>query len=324
MTDWHPSASIENLKQRAQILAQIRQFFVERDVLEVETPILSQASVTDPALHSFKTELMSSGGHDKKTLYLQTSPEYAMKRLLAANSGPIFQITKSFRNEECGRYHNPEFTMLEWYQPGFDHMQLMDDMDALLQLILNGKKALRCTYQALFEQYLDICPHSASASALENLAKSQHIPFNFDASQDEEKDFWLFLLMTHCIEPKLGFEAPVFVYDYPASQAALAKVRQGKPPVAERFEVYIQGIELANGFHELTNAQEQEQRFKQELQMRQSKGLAPLPIDHHLLDALNSGLPNCAGVALGIDRLVMLALGQKHIADVVSFTVLNA
>ncbi|GAG97774.1 unnamed protein product, partial [marine sediment metagenome] len=205
MQSWRPSASIENLKKRAQVIAQIRDFFAKRNVLEVETPLLSNATVTDVHLHSLKTQ----------DLYLQTSPEYAMKRLLAVGSGSIFQICKAFRDDENGRLHNLEFTMLEWYRVGFDHHQLMDEMEELLQLILSCGKAKRYSYQEIFEKFLQINPHRASAKELQNCASEHNINVDVD-----DKDTWLQLLMSECIEPNL--KDMVFIYDYPASQAALA------------------------------------------------------------------------------------------------------
>jgi len=305
MQNWQPSASIENLKKRAQIIAQIRDFFAARRVLEVETPLLSSATVTDVNLHSLKTHCKNLGD-----LYLQTSPEYAMKRLLAADSGSIYQICKAFRDDESGRLHNPEFTILEWYRVGFNHHQLMDEMDKLLQLILSGARATRYSYQEIFEKFLQVNPHKADIKVLQKCAHEHGIDVEVD-----DKDTWLQLLMSEIIEPKL--KATVFVYDYPASQAALAKIRKAKFPVAERFEVYVDGIELANGFHELQDAREQRQRFLHDLKKREKLGYPKIPIDENFLASLEHGLPACAGVALGIDRLIMLALDANHIDQVI-------
>lgn len=338
MQNWQPTASLENLKLRAKILAKIRTFFSERGVLEVETPTLSHATVTDVHLQSFVTHYQSDGAGTSTPLYLQTSPEYAMKRLLAAGSGPIFQICKSFRNDgENGRFHNPEFSMLEWYRPGFTHHELMTETDELLQHILQSVPAERSTYADIFWRYADINPHTASLEELKNRAlqlEGVEKDFNFT-----DRDSWLQLLMMHLIEPKLGCTTPppscpsptrgegtpnkilqpTIVYDFPASQAALARIRADNPPVAERFEVYIEGIELANGFHELTDAKEQEQRFKKDLQLREKLGYSLPPIDYRLLAALEHGMPPCAGIALGIDRLVMLATKASKLADILSF-----
>lgn len=320
---WQPTATIETLKQRANIITKIRNFFAEREVLEVDTPLLSHASVTDLHLHSFETRYSLSDAGQTETLYLQTSPEYAMKRLLAANSGPIYQICKAFRNNgETGRFHNPEFTMLEWYRPGFDHHKLMDEMNELLKLILECKDAERLTYTDIFQRHFDINPHTASVDELKSLAINSGL--SIEHLTLTQRDDWLMLLMSHVIEPHLGIQQPTFIYDFPATQAALAKIRQDNPPVAERFEVYIQGVELANGFNELSDTKEQRQRFINDLQKRRENNYPAVPIDENLLAALDNGFPNCAGVALGIDRLVMLALKKDKIDDVIAFPVQRA
>jgi lysyl-tRNA synthetase class 2 len=283
---------------------------------------LSQAAVTDVHLHSFSTSLVGPGFAKGLPLYLMTSPEFHMKRLLAAGSGAIYQISKAFRNEEAGRYHNPEFTMLEWYRPDFDHHQLMDEMDALLQAVLKCQGATRMSYQAAFQSCTGLCPLRADIDQLRALAATQGLA---DITEDEtDKDTLLQLLFSVMVEPNIGQQAPAFVYDFPASQAALAKISEADPRVAHRFEVYFQGIELANGFYELQDAQEQRRRFEADNAMRVARGLRPQPIDQHLLAALDAGLPDCAGVALGIDRLVMLALGCDHIDAVTAFPVSRA
>ncbi|ODP98971.1 MULTISPECIES: elongation factor P--(R)-beta-lysine ligase [unclassified Salinivibrio] len=319
---WQPTASMTQLKKRSAIIARIRQFFAERAVWEVDTPALSQAAVTDVHLHSFSTSLVGPGFAKGLPLYLMTSPEFHMKRLLAAGSGAIYQISKAFRNEEAGRYHNPEFTMLEWYRPDFDHHQLMDEMDALLQAVLRCQGATRMSYQAAFQSCTGLCPLRADIDQLRALAATQGLA---DITEDEtDKDTLLQLLFSVMVEPNIGQQAPAFVYDFPASQAALAKISEADPRVAHRFEVYFQGIELANGFYELQDAQEQRRRFEADNAMRVARGLRPQPIDQHLLAALDAGLPDCAGVALGIDRLVMLALGCDHIDAVTAFPVSRA
>lgn len=315
---WQPTATIETLKQRAVILQKIRQFFLNRNYLEVETPLLSNATVTDPHLHSFETYF-----HQKK-LYLQTSPEYAMKRLLCHSSGAIFQITKVFRNDELGKQHNPEFTMLEWYKPQFDHHDLMNEIDEFLQTIMHTPKAQKISYKEIFLKILDINPLDATVEQLEKIAKK-----NIELTISEtphNRDFWLYLLMSHIIEPNLPHDIPTFIYDFPSSQAALARIgknTQGET-IAERFEVYLGGMELANGFHELSDAKEQEKRFQYEQQLRKQNNLPDVPYDQHLIAALKQGLPNCAGVALGIDRLMMIALKKKSIEEVISFSIENA
>lgn len=316
-SQWRPTASIEVLKRRAAILQQIRQFFAERDVLEVDTPTLCHATVTDEHLNSFSTAFTHPNAPLATTLYLQTSPEFAMKRLLCAGSGAIYQICKSFRNEESGRFHNPEFTMLEWYRPGFDHLQLMAEIDQLLQLILNCPYAEHVTYADAFIQHLGCNPLTSSLSEIKSLASQ--LGYAELAAKESDKDILLMLLFSQHVEPKIGQVRPCFVSGFPASQAALAKISANNPLVADRFEVYFQGIELANGFHELTDPTEQVNRFAQDNAKRKEKGLDVIPIDQHLIAALKSGMPTCAGVALGIDRLLMLALGCTTIDQVIAF-----
>lgn len=310
---WQPSANLYHLRQRAQVIQKIRHFFAERGVLEVDTPLLCRTVNSDPYIQAFVCQ--ASTALDNQHGYLQTSPEFAMKRLLAAGSGPIYQICKAFRQDEAARLHNPEFTLLEWYQPGFDHHQLMDEVAELIQLILPVQTLQRMTYQALFLHYVKLDPHHATLAEIQHCVDQHAIHLN---SRDLPRDTWLDILMTHVIEPQIK-DRVLFVYDFPVSQAALARVRPGDPPVAERFELYAYGIELANGFHELTDATEQQQRFMQDNHLRAQQNLPILPVDQHLLSALQAGLPDCAGVALGIDRLIMLALQVPRIADILSF-----
>lgn len=317
MNTWQPFASIENLRQRNQLIRKVRQFFESRDVLEVDTPALSHASTTDIHLHTFKSRFVGPEFAAGQDVYLMTSPEFHMKRLLASGSGSIFQICKSFRNEENGRFHNPEFTMLEWYRVGFDHHDLMNEVEALLVESLNCTRVDKMTYQAAFLNQLGVCPLEASIEELKKSAAQLGLE---DVSRDEtDRDTLLQLLFSFGIEPKIGQEYPIFIYDFPASQAALAKINQDDPRVADRFEAYFKGIELANGFHELEDAKEQKLRFEQDNQKRLALGLEPQPMDHHLIEALSAGLPHCAGVALGIDRLLMLAIGVEHIDDITAF-----
>ncbi|MGD8118234.1 elongation factor P--(R)-beta-lysine ligase [Vibrio sp. TRT 29B02] len=315
--DWQPTASIEQLRQRADLVSQIRQFFRARDVLEVDTPAMSHATVTDIHLHTFQTEFVGPGYADGSKLYFMTSPEFHMKRLLAAGSGCIYQINKAFRNEENGRYHNPEFTMLEWYRVGFDHHKLMDEMDDLLQLVLKCGQAERMTYQQAFINVLGVCPLESTMGELKEVAAK--LGLRDIAEPEQDMDTLLQLLFSVGVEAKIGQNVPAFVYDFPASQAALAKINAEDPRVADRFEVYFKGIELANGFHELDNPSEQLKRFESDNAKRIEMGLNPQPIDYHLIAALKSGLPECAGVALGIDRLIMLAIGCDHIDQVTAF-----
>lgn len=308
MNNWQPTASIENLKKRAQIMQQIRNFFVDRNVLEVETPLFYESTVTDPVQKAFQLG----------QCFLQTSPEYAMKRLLAAGSGDIFQICKAFRDDEVGRMHNPEFTMLEWYRIGFNLSDLMDEMSDLLQLILNCERPDRMTYQQLFLSILNTDPLTADVNQLKDIAAQNNIHLS-DNFGDTDKDTWLDILMTHLIEPQVGKTKPTFIYNYPSSQAALAKINTDQT-TAQRFEVYFQGMELSNGYYELLDPIELEKRFHEDNALRKSRGLPERPIDEKLLAAQRSGIPDCAGVSLGLDRLMILALGAKHICEVVAFT----
>lgn len=325
--NWLPNANIKLLKQRATIIQKIRVFFIERELLEVETPALSQSGVTDPHLFCFKSYFVGADIDAKNIeeqgvpLYLQTSPEFHMKRLLAAGSGSLFQIAKAFRNEESGRYHNPEFTLLEWYRVGFDHFQLMDEMDQLLRLVLNCGQAKRLTYQQAFKQVLNVDPLSASLEVL----KLSGSALNLGDVLDKESDVDTVLQLLFCIaiEPVIANDCPCFIYNFPASQAALARISNDDERVAERFEVYYKGIELANGFHELSDSVEQLKRFEKDNILRKKKALPEMPIDTRFIESLNN-LPDCAGVALGIDRLIMLVTEQKHIDNVLSFTIKGA
>ena len=311
MTTWQPNAPLPYLKKRAKILSEIRAFFAAHQIMEVETPLLCQHTVTDVHIDSFTCK------DGNATRYLQTSPEYAMKRLLAAGSGPIYQISKAFRVDEVSDTHNPEFTLLEWYQPGYTHHQLMQEVDELLQTILATPPADIVSYQHIFEEYVKLNPHIASQpEVLQSLADHG---IDIDTTQ-LIKDDGLHLLMTHCIEPHLGHDRPIFIYDYPHSQAALAKLNDEKPPRAERFELYVKGTELANGFHELTDANEQQQRFRQDLDQRKQSQRTTPEIDKRFIAALAAGLPDCAGVAMGIDRLLLLALNASALHQVISFT----
>ncbi|MGY5451929.1 elongation factor P--(R)-beta-lysine ligase [Agarivorans sp. MS3-6] len=321
-TLWQPSASIELLRLRASIVTQIRGFFSQRNVLEVDTPALSQACVSDVHLHSFSTTLTGPAAPHSMSLYLQTSPEFHMKRLLAAGSGCIYQIAKAFRNEESGRFHNPEFTMLEWYRLGFNHFDLMDEMEQLIDLVLGCGPAERISYIDAFQQYIGIDPLRSSHAQMVAAADTFGVA---DLVRNERnRDTILQLLFGLGVEPKIGQQQPCFVYHFPASQAALAKISTEDPQVAERFELYYHGMELANGFHELTDANEQAERFAKDQRYRERHGLTAASVDQHLLAALAAGLPDCAGVALGIDRLLMLALKQNHIQKVQSFSIERA
>lgn len=323
--NWQASATIATLKKRATILAQIRGFFAMHNVLEVETNALSQATVTDLHLESFTTEFtaMRNSKATAPILYLQTSPEYAMKRLLASGSGCIYQIGKAFRNEESGRFHNPEFTMLEWYRVGFDHLALMAEVSSLVSLVLQCKPTEQISYQHAFSKYVGVDPLTCSLAEL----KAQVVVHQLNADwvlREHNKDTVLQYLFAELVETKIGLDAPCFVFNFPASQASLAKISLADERVAERFELYFKGIELANGFHELTDATEQLKRFEADNKLRVSNNLAEKSIDQHLLSALQSGMPECSGVALGIDRLIMLALNVDSIDEVIAFPVNRA
>lgn len=324
MTDernrWRPTATLNALRVRADTLASLRRFFAERGVLEVETPVLSAAAVTDVHLHSVACRLEEG---DRGARYLQTSPEYAMKRLLAAGSGPIYQICKVFRDGEAGRAHNPEFSLVEWYRVDCDLTQLMLEVDTLVRHLLDRHVALAATeklsYREAFQRHAGLDPHTATAQDFARAARAQEIHTPPEMLAHHDVAIWRDLLLTHVIEPMLGQGRLTFLYDYPASQASLARVRPGNPPLAERFELYLNGMELANGFHELADASEQRTRFERQLHARSLEGRPPVPLDENLLAALANGLPDCSGVALGFDRLVMLASGARTIGEVIAF-----
>ncbi|UAW99117.1 elongation factor P--(R)-beta-lysine ligase [Halopseudomonas nanhaiensis] len=314
MAEWQPSASLDNLRARAAIVDQIRRFFAEREVLEVETPALSRAAVSDPHLFPFVTPFEPEGGGEHSLLYLHTSPEYPMKRLLAAGSGAIWQLCKVFRNGETGSRHNPEFSMLEWYRPGFDHHRLMDEVAELVRAVIGCPPIHKVTYSSLFAGQLGLDIHDCAVAELARLGRAQ---CGFEGELD--RDGWLNLLFSHCIEPALI--EPTMVYAFPTSQAALARIveEDDAVPCAARFELFIKGMELANGYYELTDAAEQALRFEADQARRSQLGRPVLPIDDNLVAALRHGLPDCAGVALGVDRLIMLALGATRIDQVVAF-----
>ncbi len=316
--EWRPVATPRRLQARARLLAGVRDYFHGAGVMEVETPACSVAAVTDPAIDSLATRYSGPGAANGRTLYLHTSPEFPMKRLLAAGSGAIFQICRVFRDGESGRFHNPEFTLLEWYRPGCDHHRLMDDVAALVQALLPAPAVEeRISYTALFHRHLGIDPFVLPPQALRLVAGNQGVP-GVDSLDLPDRDSWLDLLMTHCIEPALP-PGLCFIYDYPASQASLARIRSGDPPVSERFELYLDGLELANGFHELRDAAEQRRRFQHDLVRRRELGKPLPPLDERFLSALEAGLLDCAGVALGIDRLLMRVTGASHIDQVLAF-----
>ena len=301
------------------MLAGVRAFFQRRGVLEAETPVLSYFGDPDPAVEYLSSYRRAPGSGGETTLLLQTSPEFPMKRLLAAGSGSIYQICKVFRAGESGRLHHPEFTMLEWYRVDWDYRQLMDELALLVSELLASRPALKAVeqiaYRDAFVRYAGLDPHQTTLEQLRECAARTGIEASA-AIKDSDRDSWLDLLLTRIVEPNLGNGRMTFLYDYPASQAALARVRGG---VAQRFELYIDGIELANGFQELSDPIEQERRFEAHRVARKRRGQPPVLTDERLLDALKAGLPACAGVALGVDRLLMLAAGADHINQVLAF-----
>ncbi len=320
---WQSTLSWQNAQQRAKILQQIRQFFSDRDVIEVETPALSQGTVTDVHLDALSCRynfLADSSDKVSVDLYLQTSPEFHMKRLLASGYGCIFQIAKAFRHEEAGRYHNPEFTLLEWYRLGFDHFQLMDEVAELLKTILGCVEPSQVTYQQLFIKHVGVDPFVATRPQLLALLTKQN-KLSAWLVEEHNSDILLQFIFSEIIEPKIGNKAPCFVYNFPKSQASLAKICADDDRVAQRFECYYRGVELVNGFNELTNAENQTQRFQQDNLQRSELSLLEKPIDKNFISALVHGLPQCSGVALGVDRLIMLALEVDNIEQVISFPI---
>lgn len=308
--NWMPSASIAALRYRARIISLIREFFSKRGYLEVETPIMAHYGITDVYLNNIKAIFQ------KKEYFLQTSPEYHMKRLLAAGSGPIFQLARVFRDDELGRWHNPEFTLLEWYQLDIDHHSLMLEMDLFLQAILNTKSLIKMTYQQAFIEACGINPFVADIADFK-LCLREFSLLNILDDDETDRDQYLFLLMSHVVEPFLAKkDAPVAVYNFPASQASLAKVQD---EVALRFEIYYQGVELANGFSELTDFAMQRARFEKDIILRDAKCYARVEADKYLLQALEKGLPECSGVALGVDRLLAISLKETNIAKTLAF-----
>ena len=313
---WRPTATVAALRRRAAMLAAARTFFAARGVLEVETPALCAAGTTDPQIESVTATVSGSG----TPYYLGTSPEFAMKRLLAAGSGDIYQICKVFRDGEVGRWHNPEFTLIEWYRVGYDDAALMREVEALVGTLLAPYRSLgsatRLTYAEALRIHAGVDVRVDDDAALARAAA--RLGVSCEAALD--RDGRLDLLMGLVVGPRLGREnRPTFICDYPPSQASLAKIRPGPPAVAARFELYLDGVELANGFHELTSATEQRARFEADNRLRESRGQPAVRMDYLLLDALQAGLPESAGVALGFDRLAALAAGASGLAEVMAF-----
>lgn len=306
------------LELRARLFALVRQFFAERGVLEVETPILSSGANTDPNMCSFATRFCGHVNSGAPERWLRTSSEFAQKRLLAAGIGDCYELGRVFRDGEAGRRHNPEFTMLEWYRVGWDHYRLLDEVVDLVQAAfgLVGKSAnvYKSSYRDLFRTTLGLDPFVAGEQALRAALGEVRVD-----ARGLMRDDWLDLLLTHCIQAQFPPDRITVVHDYPLTQCALAKIRHDDPPVAERFELYLGKHELANGYHELTDAAEQRARCERDNARRRERGLAQMPVDENLLAALQRGMPDCAGVALGIERLLMAMTGADDIGDVLAF-----
>jgi len=320
--DFGPTAAWPILALRAELLRRLRSFFDQRGFLEVETPLLSHDTVVDRYLDPFPVTLFDDpcSPESGPKMWLQTSPEFAMKRLLAAGGHRIYQVTKAFRGAESGRLHNPEFTMVEWYRVGDSQasgMQLLADLAREL-LAVHTVEAI--SYGEAFRNRLGVDPHAASSAELAAVASQHHVDVPATVAQDD-RDEWLNLLLATLVEPRLGIDQPQILFDYPASQAALARVRPGNPPVAERFELYINGMELANGYHELLDARVLRERNSQTNTLRRQDGKPPLPERSRLLAAMEHGLPDCVGVALGFDRWVMVAAGVDELREVLAFPI---
>lgn len=313
---WRPSCSLDVLRERGAFLHQIRGFFAQRGVLEVDTPVLSAYTTPEVQIESFVSQFQGPGSAQGKTLYLHTSPEFCMKRLLAAGSGPIYQITKVFRQGEWGKVHNPEFSLLEWYQPGYSAEPMMAEIRALLTAVLHTPAAEVITYRALFQRDMKLDPLAISLEELHTQAQNQGV----DSRCCHHKDELLELIMATCLQPRLGWDRPCIVIDFPLSQATYAKAVVGSEvAVAERFECFVNGIELGNGYVEISQAEELAARMAQENHKRLEKGQRQIPLDPYLLAALSQGDAGGTGMALGLDRLLMVKLGKSSLAEVLSF-----
>jgi len=322
--DWRPGADHSALRLRARLNACLRQFFGVREVLEVETPILSQAGNTDPRIASFQTAFSGPAQGGAAIRYLRTSPEYALKRLLAAGIGDCYELGRVFRDGEAGRRHNPEFSMLEWYRVGWDHLQLMDEVAELVQvaLALVGRSCTprRVGYRALFRDALGIDPFTAAEAELAGALDGHGID-----ARGLRRDDWLDLLLSHRLQPAFPADQLLLLHGFPPSQCALAcVVGAGEDREAQRFEAFLGPLELANGYHELTDAAEQRARFERDNAERNALGQATVPIDERLLGALAHGLPGCAGVALGVDRLLSCLLEGAPMERLLAFPAARA
>ncbi|MGY8766995.1 MAG: EF-P lysine aminoacylase EpmA [Pirellulales bacterium] len=319
---WPAKASLETLELRAQLLKTIRQFFDSRKFLEVETPLLSRDTAIDQHLDPIAVTLANDPRQPQQgtSYWLQTSPEFCMKRLLASGADAIYQICKAFRAGESGRLHNPEFTMVEWYHTGDDMFAGMELLSELAELTLKRGPAQKMTYQDAFLKYTGIDPHEITS--LQLMRRLSEINIDIPASfTTDDHDGLLDLLLVERIQPQLGAHCPVILYNYPASQAALAQVHGTNPAVAQRFELYADGIELANGYHELLDPEILRERNQKTNQLRINDGKLPLSEESQLLEAMQHGLPACAGVALGLDRVAMLVSGNQSIDQVLAFPI---
>jgi lysyl-tRNA synthetase class 2 len=320
--DYLPSAEIEMLRRRAEILKQIRKFFDDRHFFEVETPLLSHDTVVDRHIHPIsisKKEVTGASRDSDVRLWLQTSPEFGMKRIVSAGANAIYQIGKSFRRAEKGVKHNPEFTMLEWYRVGDDLETGMFFLAELVETVLQLPQTELVTYRDAFVRFACVDPFESSIDEMKTALVENHV--DIAGINDAHRETWLNLILSEVVEHRLGKEVPTIVYDWPASQSALAILRNGDPPLAERFEIYVEGVELANGYHELLDPEEFSQRNSINNHHRVKDGESLLPESSRLLKAMRHGLPPCAGVALGVDRLVMLATGAKSLAEVIAFPI---
>lgn len=318
-SSWRPAATPAVLRLRAALKGRIRAFFEATGALEVDTPLLSAAAPTDPQIAPLATRLAVDPG---ARYYLQSSPEFAMKRLLAAGIGDCWQLTRVFRDGERGRFHNPEFDLLEWYRVDTDHHGLMDEVEALVAAALLPERpvpaAERLGYAEAFRRFAGVDPLTAEVATLERAALEAGLE-PVPGLGPDDRDGWLDRLLTAVVAPAFATDRPTFVHDWPASQCALARLEPGDPRVARRFELYWGELELANGYHELTDAAEQRARFEADRARRAATGQPAVAIDEHLLAALVAGLPDCAGVALGFDRLVMVAGKLDHIDEALAF-----
>lgn len=322
---WQPNINIQNLLKRSALLKKVRVFFENHGYLEVETPYITMNTTTDPYLVPFRTNFSYDEGVNNSSLYLITSPEFHMKRLIAAIKLPIFQISHSFRDQEKGNLHNPEFTLLEWYRPNFSMKDLISEVEKFLRYMLSTfEPTEKVTYQDVFKKHLNIDPLTEKKENIYGLCKKRLGLDNAIVNMKQSINELLEILFTFLIMPKIGEKSPIIVYHFPASMAQLAAINSQNSQVAERFEVYYKGIELANGCKELTCKKEQKKRFLKDIKIRMSRNLPYHPMDTRLLDALENGLPDFSGVAVGLDRLIMIALNAKHIKEIMTFSIERA